>query len=165
MYNSVAVVGPEGLLGKYRKLYLPGLPKFTETICFKSGGELPVFDTAYGMIGIQICADFALVPEFSRIQSLKGAQIVISPSAIPAGMGRVSSIPELTARRGSDNLIYTVIANYIGKERTVSFAGHSTIAGPLPNKSINVFANGGDSEEIVTASINLQSLDYILLAT
>ena len=35
IYNSVAVLGPEGLVGKYRKLYLPGLPMFTETICFK----------------------------------------------------------------------------------------------------------------------------------
>jgi predicted amidohydrolase len=87
IYNSVAILGPEGLVGKYRKLYLPGLPAFTETICFKSGSELPVFDTRYGLIGMQICADFALVPEFSRIQSLRGAKIIISPSAIPAGVG------------------------------------------------------------------------------
>ena len=161
IYNSVAVLGPECLVGKYRKLYLPGLPMFTETICFKSGSELPVFDTPYGLIGMQICADFALVPEFSRIQSLKGAQIVISPSAIPAAVGRVSSIPELAARRGSDNQVYTVIANHTGKERSVSFAGHSTIAGPLPNRSINIFANGSDGEEIISATINLQSLNYI----
>jgi predicted amidohydrolase len=161
IYNSVAVLGPEGLIAKYRKLYLPGLPTFTETICFKSGSELPVFDTPYGLIGLQICADFALVPEFCRIQALKGAQIVISPSAIPAGAGRVSSIPELAARRGSDNQVYTVIANHTGKEKSVSFAGHSTIAGPLPNKSLNIFANAGDEEAIIYATINLQSLKYI----
>ncbi|MFC1951195.1 carbon-nitrogen hydrolase family protein [Chloroflexota bacterium] len=161
IYNSVAVLGPEGLVGKYRKLYLPGLPMFTETICFKSGSELPVLDTHYGLIGMQICADFALVPEFSRIQALKGAQIVISPSAIPAGIGRVSSIPELAARRGSDNQIYTVIANHTGKERSVSFAGHSTIAGPLPNRSINIFANASDGEEVISATVNLQSLNHI----
>jgi predicted amidohydrolase len=161
IYNSVAVLGPEGLVGKYRKLYLPGLPMFTETICFESGSELPVFNTYYGLIGMQICADFALVPEFSRIQSLKGAQIVISPSAIPAGVGKVSSIPELAARRGSDNQVYTVIANHTGTERSVSFAGHSTIAGPLPNRSINIFANGTDGEEIISATVNLQSLNYI----
>jgi len=161
IYNSVAMLGPEGLVGKYRKLYLPGLPVFTETICFKSGSELPVFDTRYGLIGLQICADFALVPEFSRIQSLKGARIVISPSAIPAGIGRISSIPELAARRGSDNQVYTVIANHTGKERSVSFAGHSTIAGPLPDRPINIFANGQDNEETITATINLQSLSYI----
>jgi predicted amidohydrolase len=161
IYNSVAVLGPEGLIGKYRKLYLPGLPTFTETICFKSGSELPVFDTPYGLIGMQICADLALVPEFCRIQALKGAQIVISPSAIPAGAGRVSSIPELAARRGADNQVYTVISNHTGKEKSVSFAGHSTIAGPLPDKSINIFANAGDEEEIIYATINLQSLKYI----
>ncbi|MFC1978727.1 carbon-nitrogen hydrolase family protein [Chloroflexota bacterium] len=161
IYNSVALLGPDGLVGKYRKLYLPGLPMFTETICFKSGSELPVFDTCYGLIGMQICADFALVPEFSRIQALKGAQIVISPSAIPAGIGRVSSIPELAARRGSDNQVYTVIANHTGKERSVSFGGHSAIAGPLPSRSVNIFANGSDGEEVISATVNLQSLNHI----
>jgi len=161
IYNSVAILGPGGLIGKYRKLYLPGLPMFTETLCFRPGSELPVFDTPYGLIGMQICADFALVPEFSRIQSLKGAQIIISPSAIPASIGRTSSIPELAARRGSDNQVYTVIANHTGKERSVSFAGHSSIAGPLPNKSINIFANASNGEEVLFATVNLQSLSNI----
>lgn len=161
VYNSVAVIGPEGLVGRYRKLHLPDVPQFTEKLCFVAGNELPVFDTSFGRIGIQICMDFAMVPELTRLQSLKGAQIVISPSAIPLSISRYSSIPQLAARRGVDNQVYTAVANHTGKERTVEFAGYSTIAGPSPSRPLNIYANAEESEEIVTATLNMKSLRYI----
>jgi len=160
VYNSVALIGPEGLVGRYRKLHLPDLPQFTEKVCFVAGNELPVFDTSFDRIGIQICMDFAMVPELTRLQSLKGAQIIISPSAIPLSISRYSSIPELAARRGVDNQVYTVVANHTGKERNVIFAGHSTIAGPLPSRPFNILANAEDAEEIVIATLNMKSLCY-----
>jgi predicted amidohydrolase len=75
-YISSAVVGPEGILGAYRKLHLMESP-FTETKCFKPGNDLPIFETKYGPIGIQICYDFWSFPEITRILALKGARIII----------------------------------------------------------------------------------------
>ena len=63
-YISVAVIGPEGIIGRYRKIAVAPPPIWTEQICgFKFGNELPVFETRYGPIGVQICAAFSLAQE------------------------------------------------------------------------------------------------------
>ena len=49
LYNTLVVVGPEGFVGKYRKVHQP----LTERIMFYSGsGDYPVFDTRFGKIGL-----------------------------------------------------------------------------------------------------------------
>lgn len=67
LYNTLVVVGPEGFVGKYRKVHQP----LTERIMFYSGsGDYPVFDTRFGKIGLMICFDKAY-PEVSRTLALK----------------------------------------------------------------------------------------------
>ena len=72
-YISSVAIGPEGILGSYRKLHLAPPPRFKETICFSPGDKVPVFKTRYGIIGILICYDFYFFPELARIMTLKGA--------------------------------------------------------------------------------------------
>ena len=80
LYNTLVVVGPEGFVGKYRKVHQP----LTERIMFYSGsGDYPVFDTRFGKIGLMICFDKAY-PEVSRTLALKGAQILLCPTAWPS---------------------------------------------------------------------------------
>jgi len=59
LYNSAAMVTPDGLLGTYRKWHL-GIP--LETDRFTPGSSLPVFETRLGPIGIQIGYDFYCGP-------------------------------------------------------------------------------------------------------
>src|SRR4030042_535350 len=61
-YISAALVGPEGVLGSYRKMHLATPPVWTEYFCFTPGSELPVFETRYGPGGLQVCADFWMYP-------------------------------------------------------------------------------------------------------
>ena len=65
-YISCPLLGPEGLIGTYRKLHLGTPPLFRESLCFTGGNSVPVFPTRYGPVGIQICADFWVFPELSR---------------------------------------------------------------------------------------------------
>jgi len=159
-YNSVAVVGPEGILGKYRKLHLSLPPMWTEQFCFRRGNELPVFETRYGPIGVQICQDFWVFPELTRILWLKGTRLIFNSTASAVGPGRTEFMTQQTACRATENFIYTISANLVGKERTVSFYGHSTIAGPAYPSFNNIFAQGGDREEIVTATLSFERLHY-----
>jgi len=160
-YISAAVIGPEGILGSYRKVNLGHLSLLnTESVCFKPGRELPVFDTKYCRIGVQICRDFWLVPECSRILFLKGAQIIFNVSAATPGPGATEVMTQQTACRAAESIIYTASANHAGKERTLSFYGHSTIAGPSLRRRSKIFAQGEYSEETVTATLNLESLNY-----
>jgi predicted amidohydrolase len=157
-YNSVAIVGPEGILGSYRKLHLAPPPKWTEFFCFKKGSDLPLFETAYGPIGIQICADFWTYPELSRILFLKGANLIFNPAGSASGPGKIDNMTLITPTRGKDNLSYVVSVNHVGKERTISYYGHSTIAGPAFPRPCKVFAQGGAEEEIVSATLNFDAL-------
>lgn len=159
-YISAAVIGPEGILGSYRKVNLVHWPVNTESICFKPGNELPVFDTEYGLIGVQICRDFWLAPECTRILFLKGAQIVFNVTAAGPRPGAGELIIQQTACRAAESIIYTASANHAGKERTLSFQGHSAIAGPSLDRRSKIFAQGAYDEEIVMATLNLESLEY-----
>ena len=67
LYNSAAMIAPEGILGTYRKVHL-GIP--LETDRFTPGDALPVFETRLGGVGIQICYDFYNNPELSRILAM-----------------------------------------------------------------------------------------------
>lgn len=163
-YISVAVIGPEGVLGRYRKLVIAppsDWAGWTKRICgFRPGNDLPVFKTRFGPIGVQVCADLSIVPEYTRILCHKGARIIFNCSGSDSGPGKIERLLQVTATRGSENFVYVVSANLVGKERTVSYCGHSCIAGASFPRATQVFAEGGDSEEIVSATLSFDNLHY-----
>jgi predicted amidohydrolase len=159
-YISIAVVGPEGILGKYRKIHLGGPPIWFETFCFKTGDELPVFETRYGTIGVLSCADVWCFPELSRILALKGARVIFNSTGSAAIPRNVDVMTHVTAARAMENIAYVVSANHVGKERTMSYYGHSTIAGIEVPECCRIFAQGGNDEEIVWATLNFEALEY-----
>ena len=157
-YISSVVIGPEGILGSYRKLHLAPLPRFTESICFFPGDEVPVWKTRYGVIGVLICYDFYFFPELARIMTLKEATLLINTTGSVAGPGKPYFIVQQTGSRATENLVYAASANLVGKERTKTFYGHSVIAGPLTPRPAFVFAEGGETEEIVSATLSFSRL-------
>jgi predicted amidohydrolase len=157
-YISSVVIGPEGILGAYRKLHLAPRPRFTESLCFSPGGDLPVWKTRYGIIGVLICYDFYFFPELARIMALKGATLLINTTASAAGPGKPYYIVQQTGCRATENLVYAASANLVGKERTKTYYGHSVIAGPHDPRPAFVFAEGGETEEIVSATLNFTRL-------
>src|SRR5258708_7109920 len=52
LYDAAAVIGPEGILGTYRKVHLGTLPWRTEGITYRPGSSLPLFATRFGPIGV-----------------------------------------------------------------------------------------------------------------
>ena len=157
-YISSVIIGPEGILGSYRKLHLAPLPRFTESICFSPGDKVPVWKTRYGIIGVLICYDFYFFPELARIMTLKGATLLINTTASVAGPGKPYFIVQQTGSRATENLVYAASANLVGKDRTKTFYGHSVIAGPLTPRPAFVFAEGGETEEIVSATLSFPRL-------
>jgi len=155
-YISSAVVGPEGILGAYRKLHLEGPPAFSASLCFKTGNSIPVFKTKFGIIGVQICYDFYFFPEITRIQVLKGAEIVCNCTASPSGPGKPQFLVQQTKVRATENWIFTASANLVGIDRTKAFYGHSTIAGPSYPRLTTIYAEAEEGEEIVTAALNFK---------
>ena len=151
IYNALVVVGPEGFVGKYRKVHLP----LTERIMMYPGdGDYPVFDTRFGRIGLMVCFDKAY-PEVSRALALKGAQILLCPTAWPSiepseddndyKAGNVFSFA-----RALENMCFFVDSCTSGPYEM----GHSRIIGPNP---MQICATTGFEEGMCIADIDIEA--------
>ncbi len=84
LYHNTAVVFEKDgtVTGKYRKMHIPDDPGFYEKFYFTPGdlGFEPI-ETSVGKLGVLICWD-QWYPEAARIMALKGAEVLIYPTAI-----------------------------------------------------------------------------------
>ncbi len=127
IFNTAVLVGPEGFIGKYRKMYLPTHSVFEEKRYFRPGYQTAVFDTSLGKIGLIICYDI-FFPEVSRLTRLEGAQLIICISASPAV--RRTFFETLISARAIENTAFIAYVNLVGIEDGLQFWGGSRIAGP-----------------------------------
>ena len=82
-HNTAVVFEKDGTVaGKYRKMHIPDDPNFYEKFYFTQGdlGFEPI-NTSVGRLGVLVCWD-QWFPEAARIMTLKGAQLLIYPTAI-----------------------------------------------------------------------------------
>ena len=127
VYNTAVLVGPKGLIGKYRKMYLPTHSVFEEKRYFRPGYEPGAFQTDLGNIGLTICYD-VFFPEVFRLPRLKGAQLIVCISASPAV--RKGYFEILTAARALENTAYLAYVNLSGVEDGLQFWGGSRLVSP-----------------------------------
>jgi len=147
-YNSAVLLGPEGLVGSYRKAHLPylGIDRFLE-----AGSDFPVvLDTPLGKIGLMICYD-VFFPEAARVHGLAGAQVLAIPTAWTASDPQ---FPEFVRARAAENDIYAIGTNWVGTERGEAYLGNSTIANPDGQSLVQ---GSGIEEEILCAEINVSN--------
>jgi len=148
IYNTAVLLGPNGLLGKYRKMYLPTHSVFEEKRYFRPGYEAAVFDTELGKIGLIICYDI-FFPEVARLTRLKGAQFIVCISASPAI--RRAYFETLTTARALENTAYLAFVNLVGIEDGLQFWGGSRLIGPQGR----IIAKAKyDDEDQVTGNVN-----------
>lgn len=151
LYNSAVLVGPDGLIGKYRKLHLWE----DEFLWFEPGNlGLPVFNTPIGRIGIVICYDMWF-PETFRILTAQGADIV----CIPTNWVQIDSLPDnmknfgpvLAMAAAHSNGIYVAAADRVGIERGMPFPGRSLI---VRTAGIPIVGPVDEREQIIYGDCN-----------
>jgi len=152
LYNTAVLVGPEGFIGKYRKLHLWE----DEFLWFEPGNVgLPVFHTPIGRIGIIICYDMWF-PETFRILASQGADIVCVPTnwvlheSLPNDMKNFGPILGMAAAHS--NGIFIAAADRVGTERNVLFPGKSVI---IRTAGLPIAGPADDTEQIIYANCNL----------
>jgi predicted amidohydrolase len=156
LYNAAVLVGPEGLIGSYRKTHLPflGVDRFVTP-----GDELSVYETALGRIGLEICYDLRF-PEVTRTLALRGADIVAHPTNFP--MAAKVQTELVTVARAAENRIYLLTANRVGKERRGEFCGWSQIVDPFGKR----LAEADETEEtLLVADVDVEKArdkDYVI---
>lgn len=147
LYHNTAVVFEKdgSIAGKYRKMHIPDDPAYYEKFYFTPGdfGFEPI-PTSVGKLGVLVCWD-QWYPEAARLMALKGAEILIYPTAI----GWESSDPDdeqqrqrqawMLSQRGHAvaNGLPVVAVNRVGAEADpsnatngIKFWGTSFAAGP-----------------------------------
>jgi predicted amidohydrolase len=129
LYNSSALVGPEGVIAVYRKLHLWG----EEPRWFTPGDQpAPVIQTSHGKIGLAVCYDLEF-PELTRGLALGGAELIAIPTNWPRepqppdGRPVLHSLGAITAYL---NRAFVAVCDRCGIERGLEFEGGSVIAGP-----------------------------------
>jgi predicted amidohydrolase len=121
-YNSAAVVGPPGVLGRVRKVHL--YP--ADTRWARSGTlGFPVWETPLGRIGCLICMD-ACYPEPARLMALQGAEVLCFPTNWVDERAPGSD----WFTRAFENRVYWIAADRYGEEEGVQFSGGSCVIGP-----------------------------------
>ncbi len=162
LYNTAAVIDADGsYLGKYRKHHIPNLPQFWEKFYFRPGNTgWPVFQTAAGKIGVNICYDRHF-PEGWRELGLNGAEIVFNPSATKPGLSnRLWELEQPAA--AAANQYFVGANNRIGTEteefgdEAVTFYGSSYFVDPRGNFVGDIAST--DTEEIVIRDLDLDVL-------
>ena len=145
-HNTAVVFDTDGTMaGRYRKMHIPDDPAYYEKFYFTPGdlGFEPI-DTSLGRLGVLVCWD-QWYPEAARLMALRGAQLLIYPTAI----GFESSDVEaeklrqreawMTVQRGHAvaNGLPVITVNRVGHEpdpsgqtRGIQFWGSSFVAGP-----------------------------------
>jgi N-carbamoylputrescine amidase len=158
-YNTAAVIDADGkYIGKYRKNHIPHVaPGFWEKFYFKPGNlGYPVFETAYGRVGVYICYDRHF-PEGARILGLNGAEIVLNPSATVAGLSEYLWKLEQPAHAVANGYFVGAI-NRVGYEepwRIGEFYGQSYFCDP---RGQIVAEASRDKDELVIADLDFDMI-------
>ncbi len=147
VYNSAIVLGPTGIVHRYRKLHLFA----TEKEYFDPGDmQLSTWEMKGARIGVMICFDWVF-PEVARTLALQGADLLCHPSNL------VLTYCQQTMRaRSLENAMYSITANRTGHEvrprGELRFTGQSQILDP---KGQVLACSGPEDQEIVLREVNL----------
>ncbi len=126
VFNTQVLVGPQGFVGKQRKLH----PSRDETLLFKGGRSLTVFDIGKAKIAIVICYDNE-IPEVPRMAALGGAEVILMPHAGRASQWDDTPESQATARalvadayrlyrlRARENACFCVVTDQAGRAGTL----------------------------------------------
>ena len=149
LFNAAAFIGPDGLIGRYRKNHLPflGVDRFVD----RGDNAFVVHHTPIGNIGMEICYDVTF-PESSRVLALLGADIIALPTNFP--QGHVDKIiKHVIVTRAIENSVHVVAADRVGDERGSLFAGQSKII-DATGETLSLAST--DKEEIIYGNVDLE---------
>ncbi len=159
LFCSHVLVGPQGILGKQRKIHIPAHEQTT----WKSGNSIEVFDIGKAKVGIAICRD-AFFDELTRTLYFKGAEVVLMPFTyynVPRAKYLRGTIHGMSLRKTCwTNGYYAVVCNSAeGREQSEwepkgrRFPGWAGVISPW-GRVISFIDDEGNNEAIVIEELD-----------
>ncbi len=142
VYNTAALLGPDGYVGKYRKVCLP---REEIEAGVTPGDHYPVFSTRFGKVGLMICWDVHF-PEVARNLCNQGAEVI----AMPIWGGN----PKLAAARAIENQTYLVSSTYSKS------APDKMVSGVWDHHGNLLVSNDTEWEKVLVAEVDLNQRTY-----
>ena len=176
VYNTQVLAGPEGYIGKQRKLHLSR----DEVFHYKGGREITVFDLGPCKVGIVICYDNQF-PEISRVLALRGAEVMLMPHAGRMKLWDDSPASEAAARlysheffkpyalRARENACFAVLTDQAGRAGYVDLWPRDSENQPHHAGGVLIWGPGGEliastQVERIQEEMILATLDAALIA-
>ena len=128
VFDTAVIINERGKMQSvYRKIHLYDALGFKESKKLLAGNiiEKPT-RTSVGNLGLQICYDMRF-PEISRILTVNGANILVSPSAWVAGFMKQEHWEIMLKSRAIENGVYVIAPNQLGN----IYCGHSMVIEPF----------------------------------
>jgi len=145
-FNTLAVVGPDGLVASYRKIHLYDSFGYKESDRLSAGPVDPVLVEVGGVsVGLMTCYDLRF-PELARELVRRGAELLVVPSAWVSGPRKVEHWVTLVTARAIENTAYVAAVGQPGPRYT----GHSLVVDPAGREVTRV----GDGEHRLTAEVS-----------
>lgn len=156
-YDSSPVIDADGrVLGTTRMLHVAQMPCFYEQDYYTPGDHgAAVYETAAGRVGVAICYD-RHYPEVMRSLGIQRADVVVVPQAGTVGEWPDGLYEAELRVAAFQNGYFTVLANRVGAEPAMEFAGESFVCDPAGR----VIARAPGREE----AILFADLDYGMIA-
>lgn len=154
VFNSLVVVGGDGVVGCYRKVHLGDVEK----ALWHAGDQFPLLETPAQKFAPAICFDLAF-PESARTQALQGAELIIAATAWMApgsanSAGGANSFDLFTRARALENQVWLVVSSQAGcdVDTGVAYLGLSRVIDP----NGNVVSELADEDGVLIAEIDVR---------
>ena len=173
-HNTAVVYDIDGsVAGQYRKMHIPDDPAYYEKFYFTPGdqGFIPI-ETSLGKLGVMVCWD-QWYPEGARLMAMRGAQLLIYPTAIGYESSDTPDEQErqreawTTVQRGHAvaNGLPVITVNRVGHEpdpsgqtKGIQFWGSSFVAGPQGEL---IYRAPNDSEDMQVIDIDMERSEQV----
>lgn len=164
-FNTAICVAADGsLIARTRKMHIPDFPGYYEGKYFDAGDSgFPVVEVAGARFAFPTCWD-QWFPELARCYSLRGAEVIVYPTAIGSEphLGSFDTQPlweQMIRANGLANATFMVAVNRIGREEPLEFYGSSFISDPYGRVLVQA---PRDADAVIVADLDLdQRRDWL----